>query len=799
MSKSLITIFVISVAFFVIGPVGGTQAGQLDLIIENVAFDEILHYPIITIKNQGDAATNKNYSIDVKYVWLDASGATTTGRTDRGYSRYEGNLLGYPSTGGRGGYHTYYNPNTGLLPGQSAQVGPSLVTGGAGNQTFTYWTWQRWRYELPVYGDAKVLVWVDNKDGQQGIFEESNENNNTKIADLPLADLVIDSADFAYGSNKVVIKNQGNGRAIVPSPDRLKVTRLFLRADGTMIATTTQNLSVDSPIEPGQTVELSGFGFLPYAAKVRVTVDSTAEVLESNENNNDKIINRSQSTLTDFTVEIYGFDRNSGYPIVDVANRGNTFLNEGQSVKVGAVWLREDNSAIGRIAALPFKSSRPGEIGSVQHFDITPDDMSAWAPPEGAVKFWIKIDLNNKFIEWHEDNNEDVLNRVIYPIPELGNCQSQYECWDYCNQWENAEACAAYGTSRRLLTEEEAQALRDMADIDDGPGGCATKESCAEFCEVPANIDACLNYAEQNNWMSADELSKARKVAGVLASGGATPGSCATPGDCKTYCSDNSHAVECVAFGKSAGLLTAEEAAEAEKVAPLIQSGETPGGKTTKEELESYCEPNWGECDIFFEAVGIKKGGDSPAIFKNEAGGPGGCKTKAECDAYCDIHPGECDEAVIEAGGEVKEAMVPCSTNEECKVFCADPANAKVCENVLIEESPEEAEAAKPEVIQEEIEKLRQNILEMPQQSQDCVKQAWGAESFDRVMQGQAPETAVKAETLQSCYAEGVQKAGEEAAKKPEGQEERDAEVQRNSGGNLLQSVINVISQWFER
>src|SRR3989344_2508646 len=211
MSKSLITIFVISVAFFVIGPVGGTQAGQLDLIIENVAFDEILHYPIITIKN---------------------------------------------------------------------------------------------------HGDAKVLVWVDNKDGQQGIFEESNENNNTKIADLPLADLVIDSADFAYGSNKVVIKNQGNGRAIVPSPDRLKVTRLFLRADGTMIATTTQNLSVDSPIEPGQTVELSGFGFLPYAAKVRVTVDSTAEVLESNENNNDKIINRSQSTLTDFTVEIYGFDRN---------------------------------------------------------------------------------------------------------------------------------------------------------------------------------------------------------------------------------------------------------------------------------------------------------------------------------------------------------------------------------------------------------------------------------------------------------------------------------------------------------
>lgn len=184
---------------------------------------------------------------------------------------------------------------------------------------------------------------------------------------------------------------------------------------------------------------------------------------------------------------------------------------------------------------------------------------------------------------------------------------------------------------------------------------------------------------------------------------------------------------------------------------------------------------------------------------QGESGGPGGCKTKAECDAYCDSHPGECDEQVRQAGGEIKEVKPVCSTNEECKIFCKDPANAEACKNVVIEESPEEAESAKPEVISEEIEKLRQNILQMPAQSQECLKQTWGAESFDRVMAGKAPETPVKAETLQSCYAEGVQKAGEEAAKKPGGQEERDAEVQRNSGGNLLQSILNIISKWFRK
>ena len=456
-------------------------------------------------------------------------------------------------------------------------------------------------------------------------------------------------------------------------------------------------------------------------------------------------------------------------------------------------------------------------MGYVQHFSALADaNLNDWAPPEGGVKVWVKVDSNNKFPEWNENNNEDFLERVIYPIVELGNCQTSDDCWEYCNQWENAEACAAYGLSRRLLTEEEAQALRDMASIEDGPGGCTTKEDCVELCEAPANIEACLNYAEQNNWMSADDLSKARKVASVLQSGGATPGACNTPGSCKTYCSDNTHAVECVAFGKSAGLLTAEEAEEAEKIAPLMQSGQMPGGGQTREETEVYCETHREECDAFFEQVGVKKGGATTTIFQKkgdtESAGPGGCKTKAECDAYCDSHPGECDQAVIEAGGEVKETTAVCLTKEECEVFCNDPANkeAEACKDgtIIIEkESPESAGPTKgPDG--DPITKLRSDIQEVISQSksQDCVKQILGEEVFTKfVIEGGIPEKAISREELQPCFEEAKRAVEQEEMlkmqKKPDDPDmgnppPQSSTSQRQGVLVFLASVLNSVFDW---
>lgn len=423
--------------------------------------------------------------------------------------------------------------------------------------------------------------------------------------------------------------------------------------------------------------------------------------------------------------------------------------------------------------------------------------------------------------ELTDDIKEEIIKELAYPIAELGNCQNQDACKAYCEKPENTEACTRFGISSGLMTEDEAEIAQTVSEISEasaGPGGCTSKESCESYCEKPENVDACLDYAEQNNIMTADDLAKARKVVQVLKEGIKTPGDCASPITCKNYCSDNTHAVECVNFGKTAGLLTAEEAAEAEKVAPLMQSGQTPGGKTNKEELEAYCDTHRDECDKFFEQAGVKKSTppegeepkeNAPSIFEGkEGGGPGGCKTKAECDAYCDSHPGECDQAVIEAGGEVKEATALCSTKEECEAFCNDPANkeAEACTSgtIIIEkESPESAGPTEGPG-EDPLEKLRSDIQEIiaQSQSQDCVKQILGEEVFTKfVIEGGIPEKAISREELQPCFEEAKRVIEqEEMIKMQKKPDDPDMGNPPPSGkiSTFLASVINIL-KWFSR
>lgn len=712
--------------------------------------------------------------------------------------------------------------------GPSYSMSPWFSTDEAGVTTFRrptddseaarfFWT------DIPSAARYLKLTATPSYLGGGPIPEITTGNNSFEI-ERPLPDFAFDSSSSFTGQRlEYVIKNTGSA----VNKDRVMVVAQWLTQDGIPVGDSRPlggfNLASTNigrtALERGN-ISTNDEDFFwsdvhQTAQRLRLTLffypDSSSPNTgaESNVDNNSITFDRPAPDLPDLVVDSVTFDPTLRYPIITIKNQGNAPAKK-RSVNIPDahyLWLNAESEQIGDylgfwnldeiIELAPGQSLLAGPREGYESLTVD------YLPPSGAVKVRVLLDEMKLITESNEDNNvmetdvpEADADELDYPIAELGNCQNREDCRVYCEQPENAEACAEFGVKYGLLTEEEAKALKDMSKIVKGPGDCKNKEECAIVCEKPENTDACLDFAEQNNWISADDLSKARKVADVLKTGGTTPGGCSTPGSCKIYCSDNSNAVECVEFGKSAGLLTAEEAEEAEKVAPLMQSGAMPGGKTNREELEAYCENNREECDKFFEQVGVKKEGEKPegegpkdgepkdgeskngepkdetkisSIFNKDGAedgeaGPGGCKTKAECDAYCDSHPGECDEQVKQAGGEVKEATAICSTREECEAFCDDPANkeAESCKDgtIIIKEEPPESLGPTEGPGEDPLEKLRSDIQEVisQSQSQDCVKQILGEEVFTKfVIEGGIPEKAISREELQPCFDEAKQ------------------------------------------
>lgn len=295
---------------------------------------------------------------------------------------------------------------------------------------------------------------------------------------------------------------------------------------------------------------------------------------------------------------------------------------------------------------------------------------------------------------------------IAYPIRELGNCRDEAACQQYCDargDLERARACIAVAKRHNLLPPdelEEAERYVVRLGIAEGPGGCRSENECATYCEDVRRLNECLDFAQKHGLRSQEEIAEGRKIAEVLAQGGVLPGGCRTKNECMAYCEDPSHMKECVAFAEQAGFISAEEAAEAKKIIPLLERGEkTPGNCGRKEACEAYCmEPaHLDECLAFAEKAGLiapEELADAKkfAPFIKSGQTPGGCKRKAECETYCNdvAHFDEC-VAFAERAGIISPEEVAlakkfkgkgpggCTSRESCEEFCRAPANQEAC------------------------------------------------------------------------------------------------------------------------
>ncbi len=189
-------------------------------------------------------------------------------------------------------------------------------------------------------------------------------------------------------------------------------------------------------------------------------------------------------------------------------------------------------------------------------------------------------------------------------------------------------------------------------------GNCADQTACHAYCNDPAHMDACTTFAESHGLVSADQAQQAQQFASVLASGGG-PGGCSSPDSCDAYCSSISHLDACISFAKAHNI-GGDQIAQGEKIQSYLKSGgHMPGGCDSQNSCGTYCsdESHRQECMQFAESAGLPQGGPP-----GSNGAP-----SAEMEQKFN--------AILQSGN----TPGGCTTLAACLIYCNDPSHGSAC------------------------------------------------------------------------------------------------------------------------
>lgn len=312
----------------------------------------------------------------------------------------------------------------------------------------------------------------------------------------------------------------------------------------------------------------------------------------------------------------------------------------------------------------------------------------------------------------------DAMTGITFPIAELGSCENKNACKAYCDDSANIEACVSFAEKNGLMSEKEVrEAKKFIAAGAKGPGGCTSKASCEAYCDDIGNIDACVAYAEENDLMSGEELEEAKKIRAAIKNG-VTPPACRSKEACDAFCENPDNMPACITFAKAAGLMSAEEQANAEKMLQALQSGVKPPACRGKEECDVYCsiESNFDECVTFAKAAGFMTDEEYEMAKKTRGKGPGGCRSKEACDAFC----------------------------------TSSPENENICINFQVDNGLISEERKKE--MQEDGNRFRQSFSNMPPQVESCLKDAWGADNYEKLKAGTMRLSRGLGDAMSTCF-----------------------------------------------
>lgn len=242
-----------------------------------------------------------------------------------------------------------------------------------------------------------------------------------------------------------------------------------------------------------------------------------------------------------------------------------------------------------------------------------------------------------------------------------GGCIAKEECEAFCNNPDNQETCFNFAKENGMIPEE------DLKQMEEG-----RQQMQQALQQAPEEVITCLqNELGQNmvEKMKAGEAMPSREM-----------------GDKMQSC-----------FQQMGPMQDPDGPGEGGMMPPAGQTG--PGGCTSEEECKAYCESHMEECSNFGPSNtsgGPGEGGEMmpgaemmPGTEGGSAGnlGPGGCTSPEECQNYCNANPQECQnfqpaeqQPYIERqqptdymmpagqeGGGSQQAPPPCTSPEQCQ------------------------------------------------------------------------------------------------------------------------------------
>ena len=380
-----------------------------------------------------------------------------------------------------------------------------------------------------------------------------------------------------------------------------------------------------------------------------------------------------------------------------------------------------------------------------------------------------------------------------------GGCSGPEECKSFCSNISNISACVNFAKSNNLKSDndEEFSKAEKIAEYIKGggqtPGGCTTKESCSAYCGDFSHAQECFDFAqkagiEQNrgngegleNGIPSGQFQKFLE----FVKNNQTPGGCKSKDACENYCSDSSHATECLKFGKDIGVVSQEHADKLEKL-----GGKGPGGCTSKESCGAYCNDpqHRDECFKFAEDNGFipkeqiqqMKTGLTQMLMGTSQMPPevAACvksilgASSTENIQSSQIVPGE------EVSGKIKdcfEKFVQAQRDTSKKAFQNMPENVRSCLQQKLgdkfsgivsgqaQTSPTDAEAFRG--CSEQVREIKNSIpgtsagiaeyfKNAPPPVAKCVKEKLG-DSADKIISGQQQPSSDNMEKIKECFNE---------------------------------------------
>jgi len=314
------------------------------------------------------------------------------------------------------------------------------------------------------------------------------------------------------------------------------------------------------------------------------------------------------------------------------------------------------------------------------------------------------------------------LSRMTYPIPELGNCASQGDCKAYCDVAANQQACLNFAQAHGLMRADEVSMAKKMLQLTQSgqtPGGCTSKDACESYCSVASHAAECISFAEKNGILKGKDLQDAQKVLPFIESG-QTPGGCTTKTTCEAYCSDSSHATECANFAEKAGLMTPQEAAVLKAT-----GGKGPGGCDSKESCNTFCNQKENQQACFDFA---KQHNLIPA------------------DQLQNIEQGA---AQLRAGlSQMPQQVLQCLTNKVGSSTISQIESGALMPSQDVGDAVNGCfEQFRPQMAAQ----AQQGLKNAPPQVLSCLQNALGADGFQKFQQGQVDNTE-SGDKIKNCF-----------------------------------------------